>query len=441
MLSKLKKLFFISFFAGLFLALLGLAFLYFTTAGYELRSNGKKYVDMNISQNWGIRKFILVQIDNFLSLMPVPEDIPFDKDSALQGAKPHKSSIASLLIGAQRIVKVNNEADLVNAIRRAQAGDFILLAPGEYTVKRRTIIADNGGNAQQPIVLAAEQLGQVSIKLDSLEGLLIEHPYWIIKNLQFEGICQFDGECEHAIHLYGDADHALIENNVFRNFNSPLKANGNYSFEKSSFADNVVVSNNDFYNDRLRKTGMPTTAIDVVGGNNWVIKDNFIADYARVRKRRVEEAYMAFLKGAGQNSLFENNVVLCSWKVPHQSSLDIRVGMSLGNGGTGKQFCQDGRCDYEHSNGVIRRNIILNCRNDVGIYLNKASSTRVEQNVILNTYGIDARFNETSGSFVNNIMHGRIRSRDGGFISERDNHLLSPNEPPDQQLMDAILSQ
>lgn len=415
--------------------------LYFTNTGYEFRSNAKKYVDMNISQNWGIQKKILVTIDRFLTLMPLAENIDFDKESAPQGAKINKSAISPLLAEAKNIIKVEDELSLVVAISNAVAGDFILVSPGIYTIKQRNIRTKWGGTKKNPIVLAASRLGDVEIKFDSLEGLLITEPYWIVKNLSFEGICLYDGSCEHAIHLYGDADHIVIENNIFRNFNAPLKSNGNYSTEKASFPDFITISNNDFYNDRLRKTDLPTVAMDVVGGNGWLIKNNFIADYARKLKGRISEVYMAFIKGAGQGSRFEGNVINCAWRVPHQSSLDIRVGFSLGNGGTAERFCQDGRCEYEHLDGQIKRNLILNCRNDVGIYLNKASSTKISENVLLNTYGIDARFPQTSASINQNILHGRIKSRDGGFINQRDNNVLSPGEIPDDELIRVILSQ
>lgn len=439
--KRFKKWFLAAVLVNLVFAATSLFILYFTNTGYEFRSNAKKYVDMNIPQNWGIQKKILVAIDRFLTIMPISENINFDKESAPQGAKLNKSAISSLMAAANDIIKVDDELSLVVAITNAQAGDFILVSPGTYTVSQHNISTEEAGTKEHPIVLAASRLGDVVIKFDSLEGILITQPHWIIKNFSFQGICLYDGNCEHAIHLYGDADHVVIENNVFRNFNAPLKSNGNYSAEKARFPDFVTVSNNDFYNDRLRKTDMPTVAIDVVGGNEWLIENNFIADYARKLKGRISEVYMAFLKGAGQGSRFEGNVINCAWRVPHQSSLDIRVGFSLGNGGTAERFCQDGRCEYEHLNAQIKRNLILNCRNDVGIYLNKASSTQISENVLLNTYGIDARFPQSSASISQNILHGRIKSRDGGFINQSDNNVLSPGEIPDDELIRIILSQ
>lgn len=440
-LQRIKKWFLAAILVSFLFGITSLCILYFTNAGYELRSNAKKYVDLNTHQNWGIRKKILITLDQFLSIVPMKDDLYFSKENAPQGAKVSKSAISSLMAASKNIIEINNELSLTAAISNAKAGDFILVSPGTYTINQRNIRTRWGGTKTDPIVLAASRLGKVEIKFNSLEGLLITQPYWIVKNFSFEGICRYDGNCEHAIHLYGDADNVTIDNNVFRNFNAPLKSNGNYSSKRVSFPDFVLVSNNDFYNDRLRKTGLPTVAIDVVGGNDWVIENNFIADYARKLKGRISEVYMAFVKGAGQNSRFEGNVVNCAWRVPHQSSLDIRVGFSLGNGGTGKRFCQDGRCEYEHLGGQIRRNLILNCRNDVGIYLNKASSTKISENVLLNTYGIDARFAETSASISQNILHGRIKSRDGGFINERDNNVLSPGEIPDDELIRVILSQ
>ncbi len=440
-LKRIRKWLFAAIAVSMVFGLTSFLILYYTNAGHELRSNAKKYVDMNIPQNWGIHRKILVGIDRFLSVMPQVQNISFDKYGAPQGAKISKSAISSLMAKANNIIKVEDELSLIVAIKNAKAGDFILIAPGTYRIEQQSVLFNRGGTEEQPIVLAASQLGEVEFKLDSLEGLLITEPYWIVKNISFEGVCLYDGNCEHAIHLYGDADYTIIDNNIFRNFNAPLKSNGNYSTTKASFPDFVTVSNNDFFNDRLRRTDLPTVGIDVVGGNDWKIQNNFIADYARELKGRISEVYMTFLKGAGQNARFEGNVVNCAWQIPHQSSLDIRVGFSFGNGGTGERFCQDGECEYEHLNGQIKRNLFLNCMNDVGIYLNKAGSTQISENVLLNTYGIDARFPETSASINRNVLHGRIKSRDEGFIRQQENSVLSPGEIPEGGLLSVILTQ
>ena len=51
--------------------------------------------------------------------------------------------------------------------------------------------------------------------------------------------------------------------------------------------------------------------------------------------------------------------------------------LSFGGGGTGEQFMEEGDI-YEHSQGIVRNNIVMNC-SDAGLYLNKSL-----QNILLN---------------------------------------------------------
>ena len=212
---------------------------------------------------------------------------------------------------------------------------------------------------------------------------------------------------------------------MFINFNSHIKSNGVKDKNgKIVFPSNVTVIHNNFYNEWKRVTDSPTTPIDVVGGDNWKIIDNFIADFGRTgRQGKGGVSYGAFLKGAGTNGLMQGNLVACSWRVPYSSTKDIRVGLSLGGGGTNKNFCADSACDFEHDKGTIRENSIINCPNDVGIYLNKAKNTEVFNNRLVNTLGIDVRYPISNARIYNNMHDGRIRARDGAALDAFDNFI------------------
>ena len=170
--------------------------------------------------------------------------------------------------------------------------------------------------------------------MDSVEGFTVSKAHWIFKNLKINGACEHDYKCEHAFHLKGDADYLLLDNNIITNFNAAIKSNGSYSTVPAQFPDNVRITNNDFYNVRERNTRSPASPIDAVGGDNWSIRHNFVADFTRVVSESKSVVYGAFLKGGGMGGVISDNVINCAWKVPYQSSLDIRVGLSLGNGGT-----------------------------------------------------------------------------------------------------------
>lgn len=68
----------------------------------------------------------------------------------------------------------------------------------------------------------------------------------------------------------------------------------------------------------------------------------------------------------------------------------------------------------------MRNNIIASC-SDVGIYLNRATDTRLHFNTLIATSGIDFRFATTSGVARGNVLTGKIRDRDGGTHQESDN--------------------
>lgn len=423
--TKLKKA---AWFSAAFISLASLAFwiLHSSTFAYEYGIKAQQYVTINLPKNWGIRKSLLEYGDTMLKLRPVPDKVTFDRAQSPAGVSenPQKSSL--LLPSEENILHVTDSTTLLQALKNAIAGQLILLAPGDYIVKQRTIRVGHGGEPTFPITLAAEKPGLVEIQLDSLEGLYINKPHWVIKNLTFRGICSHHSACEHALHLTGHGDHILIENNRFIDFNAHLKSNGRGTNGQLHFPDNVIVRHNDFYNTRIRESRNPASPIDVVGGNNWQITDNFIADFSRKVRGKPSVVYGAYLKGGGENGVISNNVINCAWRIAHQSVLDIRVGLSLGNGGTGKRFCQSENCAYEHKGGIIEKNLLLNCSNDVAIYLNKATDTRITDNILLNSVGIDARFSATSVVADNNVIQGRIKARDGASLESEHNKLLRP---------------
>lgn len=69
----------------------------------------------------------------------------------------------------------------------------------------------------------------------------------------------------------------------------------------------------------------------------------------------------------------------------------------------------------------MRNNTILNCVNDVGIYLNKSYNTLIENNAIRSSLGVDVRFEQSSAEIRGNVIEGRVKARDGATITVDDN--------------------
>jgi len=261
----------------------------------------------------------------------------------------------------------------------------------------------------------ADGLGEARLEFSMLEGFHVMAPYWTFENLTITGTCEKDSDCEHAFHVVGKARGFVLRNSIIRDFNAHIKVNG----VNGDYPDNGLIEHNSFYNQHPRNTVNPVNLLNINSVDNWRVRSNLLADFVKSSGDKL--SYGAFMKGNGRKGIFENNLVICEMNLTY--SRKTQVALSFGGGGTGTAFCRDQSCETEHSEGIIKNNIILNCPTDVAIYLNKAAETRIYHNALINTLGIDARFRSTSALIANNIIAGRIKDRDGA-ITIRQNNLI-----------------
>ena len=307
---------------------------------------------------------------------------------------------------------VDGPNELARVLARTGPGDVIELAPGRY--EARGLRATSSGTADAPIVLRARVPGQTVLATTGVTLLKITGAHWVIEGIDFEG----GPDSHHALHIAGGADATVVRGNRFRNFHAAIKGNGEGNPRR--FPDGVRIERNVFANDAPRATDAPVTPIDVVGGQGWVVAENVIADFAKDGGNRV--SYAAFLKGGARNGAFLRNLVVCASR--HGGG--IRVGLSLGGGGTGggvedpRTPCAAGNCP-EAVDMTVAGNIVLHCPGEPGLYLNEAEGALVVGNTFLGTAGVDARFPETSARIENNLIGGRIARRDGGQAVARGN--------------------
>ncbi len=315
---------------------------------------------------------------------------------------------------------VSTPTGLQNAIAIANPGDEIVLANGTYAITGNLSITRAGTIAQPIVVRAATPRGAL-IQFNALEGFRVSVSDWRFEGLVIEGVCALDDDCEHAFHLLSGADRTVLRDNWVRDFNAQVKGNGEPLGTGGAyiFADDVLIEGNRLYDTRPRDTGNPVTKLDIVGGRRWIVRGNFIYDYEKLGGDTI--SYAAFLKGNSRDGLFERNWVMCT----RNFSGGVRLGLSLGGGGTGAQFCEDGTCATEHQNGRLRNNLIANC-DDVGIYLNRAQNTLIDHNTLYNTSGIDVRFATSTATLRNNAITGAIRNRDGGTSTQSGNLVSVP---------------
>lgn len=354
-------------------------------------ARAQRYFDINVQKNWGWRKSTL-QVAGFInSKLYNPQILNINIDLNKPGvstALPEETFIFD------NIEFANNEDEIMMHLKTVKAGTAIIVNPGTYNFNQRKLSIGNSGSKDKKIALMALKFGEVTFNLNSLEGIYIDKSFWVIKNINFFGVCEEHHQCEHAIHIVAGGDGAYIYNNIFKNFNAHIKVNGRKIENRSGYVvtNDVKIINNTFYNDSYRDVTSPVTPIDIVGGSRHIIRDNLITDFSRkVTLFKTEWSYGAFIKGESDNGKFENNLVVCSHFVPYQSALDARVGLSFGGGGTGDSYCPSGKCEYENINGSLIGNVIVNCINDASIFINKSIDTYYRNNTIINGLGMQEK--------------------------------------------------
>ncbi|RYE84983.1 MAG: PE-PGRS family protein, partial [Myxococcales bacterium] len=325
-------------------------------------------------------------------------------------------ALPSVLLAAQPAraadIPVSTADGLKAAVAAAQPGDTLVLATGTYAFSggNRAFTASAAGTPEAPItVRSATPLG-ARLTLDTLEGIVVEGPHWHFEGLDIAGVCAQDSDCEHAFHTVGKATDFVLRGNRIVDFNAQLKVNATLS--DKSIPHRGLIEGNEIFDTHGRKTSSPVTKLNIDTGDDWVVRGNVIRDFFKDGGDGI--SYGVFLKSGGHRGLVERNLVLCERDVPGGT----RIGLSFGGGGTGAAFCAPAfdastPCAVEHQDGTMRNNIVARC-SDVGIYLNRAASTKLLHNTLIQTAGVDFRFETTSGTADGNVLDGKIRDRDGG---------------------------
>ncbi|MCX5747224.1 MAG: right-handed parallel beta-helix repeat-containing protein [Proteobacteria bacterium] len=317
-----------------------------------------------------------------------------------------------------RDVVVTNTTELVAAITAAQPGDTISLEDGTYASTGASCSAV--GTAAAPIVVRARHPLGAKIEFDAVEGFKVSGAYWTFEGLDIRGVCPIDDACEHAFHVFGAADHFTLTSSRVRDFNAQLKVNIG-TVNGAIVAPNAgLVAFNELSDTRPRNTANPVTKLNIDGGDDWIVRGNYVHDGTKAGGDQT--SYAVFMKSGGKRGVMERNLVICA---RDDQTAATRIGLSLGGGGTAPQFCAPAYdasvpCAVEHEGGTLRNNIIVNC-SDVGIYLNRARDSKVLFNTLIATAGIDFRFDTTSGEAHGNLLTGVVRTRDGATMTATSN--------------------
>jgi hypothetical protein len=396
--------------ALLALSLLGLAggiatVLYLQSLGVPPRALGP-YLALRTSGHNPLIVAAGQQAQRILLQLGRGNSAPAELPALTLGAQPTPVSTPG---GHERLVASGDE--LRRALADAMPGDAITLLPGTYRIAA-TLAASRPGADGAPIVVRAARPGSVTIEFEADVGFAVSAPYWRFENLVIRGACRQQAFCEHAFHVVGAAHDFAAVNNTILDFNAHFKING----EHGQFPDRGLIEANTLSDTQPRTTNGPVTPIDLVAVNDWIIRRNLITDFVKAGGDRI--SYGAFAKGGGARTLFEQNVVLCEQRL--RGAPGARVGLSFGGGGTGKPYCRDHKCITEQDQGILRANLIASC-SDAGIYVNSGAATKIIDNTVIDTAGVQVRFPESSADLDGNIVDGAIVSRNGGDLRLGDN--------------------
>lgn len=327
------------------------------------------------------------------------------------------SIIAMSSVASAAEVPVKNSAELTAAVANAKPGDTIVLAAGTYQLG--TTYCNSPGTAAAPIVVKSAEPLASTIEFNGVEGFAVTGANWQFEGLDIKGVCANDSDCEHAFHVTGAAENFVLRTSRVVDFNAQLKVNAAQINGVWTIPHRGLVEGNEIFDARARNTDNPTTKLDIDTGDGWIVRANTIRDFQKGAGDQT--SYGAFMKSGGNGGLFERNLVICSLNTTD----GVRVGLSFGGGGTDARYCAPAfdaatPCDVEHKGGTMRNNIIVNCT-DVGIYLNRSQNTKIFNNTLIATSGVDFRFDTTSGVATANVVSSQIRMRDGGTFTGTDN--------------------
>lgn len=344
----------------------------------------------------------------------------------------HRTIIPRLLIavlvaffpssGEARAVRAASAPEIISAVSHAKPGDVITVTPGHYGLPALRLTAS--GTEKHPIVLRAAKLGAVELRSSTTEFVKVSAPHWTIENFDIAGTCQDDSACDNAFDIVGRADGTIIRDNRIRDYNAHIKGKG----ENGRFPDDVLIENNWLFDTHPRVTDNPVAPVDVIGGSRWMVRGNFIADFAKrldhPPARADDWSYGLILKGNSDRGMIAGNIVDCDIDAP--ATRAIR-GISLGAGGTAPGLCdKGGKCRTEHRQGTIWGNVVLNCPAEPGLHLFQAEDTLVAGNIVVGTTGIAAMGIRTKTRISGNTLDGAIAVTGGATASGvEDNVILS----------------
>lgn len=348
-------------------------------------------VDMN--QYRERQLLLLLIILSLFGLWSQPPVLVLEADTAVVNYCP------ALPAATGNIINVNNQADLISELDNAAPNTTILVAPGIYNMSRYLYITSAG------VSLRGQTGNRGDVILDF--GGMINGHFGILVDGDADDVTIADltirNATDHGVAMSGN-DRALLYNLHIYDINDQLVK---VSSSADGSADGVLACS------RLEYTTTApdnyTNGISAHNAQRWVVRDN---EWLRIlTDDGTPVPAVLFWNGSADTIVERNKFIDCG--------RGVALGLSSG-----------------HSGGIVRNNMFLfREAHDVAIELSHASGWLVAHNtaVLLNpnpglTWGMEARFGDTQGTFAYNLTNMPIwLDRDGANASGTGNETNAQN--------------
>jgi len=290
-------------------------------------------------------------------------------------------------------IRADNPGAIKSALSKAGPGDVILVKPGEYDMGGSVRLGKHGKKAA-PITFRCEgKEGYAVLKVRGQIGMRISRTWWVLEGIHIAG-----QGCSATVFADGPGgcrDVKMIDCKI-----SGSKQHGIKSARTAEKAvDNFVMDGCEVFD--TAKTG-----IDLVSGDNWVVRNCYVHDYGKAGG----VSYGIFLKGGGVDGIIENCLVDGKKK-------RITVGISFGGGLTGKKWLpvRSGKTAPEHDNGIARNNVVVNT-SDVAYHTNNGANCRFYNNLAYNCKNFQRQASYPKDALLVNNLVGKLMG------ASRDSH-------------------
>lgn len=304
----------------------------------------------------------------------------------------------------ENVIEVETVIELENAIQVANKNG------GNYTI----IVQDGTYELNQLIHIVSDYITiksqsgnykDVTIKGKGMSGL-VSHVFLVTaNNFTIEGISL--GEVSnHVIQVQGEkgASNVVVRNCCLYNaYEQLLKVSGGVTSDIES--KNGLVENCHFEYTLGIGPQYYIGGIDAHHAVDWEVRNNTFKDIISPESSLAEHAIHFW--SSSKNTLVENNTII---------DCDRGIGFGLGSS--------------THEGGIIRNNYVYTSR-DVGIGLENANNVKVYDNTVYTPNydnSIEYRFSGTSAEISDNVISGKIASRNNGKATLSENIYVSESE-------------